>query len=64
MTISKVVLSLDLRLVCLVVGSFTRGFSRVRLGLAWFPSWRIPLFSTLSSTLSSYFPITCRHWLV
>ena len=38
MTISKVVLSLDLRLVCLVVGSFTRGFSRVRLGLAWFPS--------------------------
>ena len=36
-TISKVVLSLDLRLVCLVTGSLTRGFSKVRIGLTWFP---------------------------
>ena len=63
-TISKAVLSLDLRLVCLVVGSLTRGFSRVGLGLTWFPGWRITLFSTLSSTLLSCFPITCRNWLV
>ena len=33
-TTSKVVLSLDLRLVCLVMGSLSRGFSRVGLGLA------------------------------
>ena len=63
-TTSKVVLSLDLRLVCLVVGSLIRGFFRVGLGLAWFLGWRITLFSTLSSTLSSCFPITYRHWLV
>ena len=37
-TTSKAVLSLDLRLVCLVMGSLSRGFSRDRLGLAWFPN--------------------------
>ena len=35
--ISKAVWSLDLRLACLVVGSLTKGFSRVGLGLLGFP---------------------------
>ena len=57
-TISKAVLSLDLRLVCWVTGSLTRGFSRARIGLEGFPSWRITLFSICSSILSSCFPMT------
>ena len=35
--ISKVVLSLGLRLACLVVRSLTNGFSRVGIGLLGFP---------------------------
>ena len=60
-TISKVVLSLGLRLACLVVGSLTKGFSRVWIGLLGCPDWRITLFSILSSILSSCFPITPKH---
>ena len=63
-TISKAVLSLDLRLVCLVVGSLTKGFLRVWTGLLEFPGWRITFFSICFSILSSYFPMTCRQWLV
>ena len=43
-TISKAVLSLGLRLACLVVGSLTRGFSMVWIGLLGFPDWRISYF--------------------
>ena len=60
-TISKVVLYLGLRLTCLVVGSLTKGFSRVWIGLLGCPDWRITLFSILSSILSSCFPITPKH---
>ena len=37
-TIFKAILSLDLRLVCLVVGSLTKGFSREGIGLLRFLS--------------------------
>ena len=36
-TISKAVLSLGLRLACLVVGSLTNDFSRVWIGMLGFP---------------------------
>ena len=42
MTISKAVLSLDLRLICLVTGSLTRGFFNVGIDLAWFPGYDRP----------------------
>ena len=35
--ISKAILSLDLRLACLVVGSLTKGFSMIWTGLLEFP---------------------------
>ena len=63
-TTSKAVLSLDLMLVYLVVGSLTTGFCRAWTSLLGFPGWRITLFSTCSSILSNCFLMTCKHWLV
>ena len=63
-TIFKAVLSLDLRPVCLVVGSLTKGFLKEGTGLPEFPGWRITLFFTCSFILSSCLPMTCKHQLV
>ena len=57
-TISKAVCSLGLGLACLVVGSLTKDFSRVWIGLLRFPGCRSTLLSILSSILPSYFPMT------
>ena len=42
LTISNVVLSLDLRLVCQVTGSLTKGFSKDGIGLTRFLDWEWP----------------------
>ena len=62
--ISKAALPLDLRLVFLVVGSLTSGFSRAWIGLLGFSGWRITLFLIRSSILSGCFPMTPIQWLV
>ena len=53
MTISMAVWSLDLRLACLVVGSLTKGFSRVGVGLLgfyrihWISMWNYAINNNL-----------------
>ena len=64
LTISNVVLSLDLRLVCRVIGSLTKSFSKEGIGQTRFHNWGITLASIFSSILSSYFLMTSKHWLV
>ena len=55
-TISKVVLSLDLRLACILTGNFTKGFSKDWIGLTRLLDWGITLFSTLSSDKMGFCP--------
>ena len=61
LTISKAILSLDLRLVCQVTDSLTKGFSKDGMGLTRFPDWGMALASILSSILTSCFPMTSKH---
>ena len=64
LTISNAVLSLDLRLVCRVNDSLTKGFSKDGISLTRFPDWGITLASILFSIMSNCFPMTSKHWLV
>ena len=61
LTISKAILSLDLRLVCRVTNNLTKGFSKDGMGLTRFPNWGMALASILFSILSNYFPMTSKH---
>ena len=64
LTISNVVLSLDLKQVCCVTGNLTKGYSKDGIGSTRFIVKGMTLASILSSILSSCFPMTSKHWLV